>query len=164
MGNNTFIGLLYLSNNYDWFIRINWVESNSYFLKFYSFDANTKYGNEYSCDSEIFTIKKEFPNYSKEEVILKASKKMMLPILYTVLTTICAFLSLIFSGIKPIIDFGWMMTLGLVVSLIVTFLLLPALINVFSNENEIEVKILKNLLLHQFLGHLQKKLHNNFLA
>ena len=52
--------------------------------------------------------------------------------LYTVLTTICAFLSLIFSGIKPIIDFGWMMTLGLIVSLLVTFLLLPSLINVFS--------------------------------
>ena len=47
---------------------------------------------------------------------------------------ICAFLSLIFSGIKPIIDFGWMMTLGLVVSLIVTFLLLPALINVLFKQ------------------------------
>ena len=70
-------------------------------------------------------LKKEFPNFSKEEAILKASKKMMLPVLYTVLTTICAFLSLIFSGIKPIIDFGWMMTLGLIVSLIVTFLLYP---------------------------------------
>ena len=56
---------------------------------------------------------------------------MMLPILYTVLTTICAFLSLIFSGIKPIIDFGWMMTLGLVVSLITILLLLPCLLNLF---------------------------------
>ena len=76
------------------------------------------------------------PNFSKEEAILKASKKMMLPVLYTVLTTICAFLSLIFSGIKPIIDFGWMMTsLGLIVSLIVTFfLLLPSLINIFVNK------------------------------
>ena len=45
---------------------------------------------------------------------------MIWPILYTALTTICAFLSLIFSGIKPIIDFGWMMTLGLIVSLLVT--------------------------------------------
>ena len=35
---------------------------------------------------------------------------MFWPILYTVLTTIIAFLSLIFSEIKPIIDFGWMMT------------------------------------------------------
>ena len=48
-------------------------------------------------------------------------KKMFWPILYTVLTTICAFLSLIFSGIKPIIDFGWMMTVGLLVSLINNF-------------------------------------------
>ena len=63
---------------------------------------------------------------SKNEAIFEASKKMMLPILYTVLTTICAFLSLVFSGIKPIIDFGWMMTLGLIVSLLVTFLLLPS--------------------------------------
>ena len=68
---------------------------------------------------------------TKTEVIFEASKKMMLPILYTVLTTICAFLSLVFSGIKPIIDFGWMMTLGLIVSLLVTFLLLPSLLNLF---------------------------------
>ena len=61
--------------------------------------------------------------------MIKASKKMILPILYTVLTTICAFLSLVLSGIKPIIDFGWMMTLGLIVSFLVTFLLLPSLIS-----------------------------------
>ena len=51
-----------------------------------------------------------------------------------------------FSGIKPIIDFGWMMTLGLIVSLLVTFLLLPSLINLLSTENEIKLKIQKNLL------------------
>ena len=76
-------------------------------------------------------LKKENSLISKEEAILETSKKMFLPILYTVLTTICAFLSLIFSGIKPIIDFGWMMTLGLIVSILVTFLLLPTLLNIF---------------------------------
>ena len=76
-------------------------------------------------------FKKEFPSITKKDAIFKASAKMMLPILYTVLTTICAFLSLVFSGIKPIIDFGWMMTLGLLVSFLVTFLLLPALISLF---------------------------------
>ena len=65
---------------------------------------------------------------------------MMLPILYTVLTTICAFLSLVLSGIKPIIDFGWMMTLGLIISLLVTFLLLPSLINLLSSDNDINLK------------------------
>ena len=38
---------------------------------------------------------KEFPQLTKEEVVFEASRKMMLPILYTVLTTICAFLSLV---------------------------------------------------------------------
>ncbi len=85
-------------------------------------------------------LKKEFPNFSKEKAIFEASKKMMLPILYTVLTTICAFLSLVFSGIKPIIDFGWMMTLGLIISLLVTFLLIPSLINLLSTESEINIK------------------------
>tara|TARA_B100000989_G_scaffold3586_1_gene2508 strand:- start:2166 stop:4640 length:2475 start_codon:yes stop_codon:yes gene_type:complete len=85
-------------------------------------------------------LKKETPMLSKNEAVFEASKKMMLPILYTVLTTICAFLSLVFSGIKPIIDFGWMMTLGLIVSLLVTFLLLPSLINLLSSENEMDIK------------------------
>ena len=65
---------------------------------------------------------------------------MILPILYTVLTTICAFLSLVFSGIKPIIDFGWMMTLGLTVSLIVTFLLLPSLLSILSSDKDVNLK------------------------
>ena len=85
-------------------------------------------------------LKKEFPHLTKSEAIFEASKKMMLPILYTVLTTICAFLSLVFSGIKPIIDFGWMMTLGLIVSFLVTFLLLPSLISLLASDNEIGLK------------------------
>ena len=94
--------------------------------------------------------------------MLEASKKMMLPILYTVLTTICAFLSLIFSGIKPIIDFGWMMTLGLIVSLSVTFLLLPSLLNIFSSENEINVKDTEKSFITSMLGWLQKSRNFNF--
>ena len=85
-------------------------------------------------------LKKEFPEFSKEEAIFLTSKKMILPILYTVLTTICAFLSLVFSGIKPIIDFGWMMTLGLTVSLIVTFLLLPSLLSILSSDKDVNLK------------------------
>ena len=85
-------------------------------------------------------LRKEFPELSKSDVVIESSKKMMLPILYTVLTTICAFLSLVFSGIKPIIDFGWMMTLGLIVSFICTFSLLPTLLNLLSSEEEIEMQ------------------------
>jgi uncharacterized protein len=102
-------------------------------------------------------LKKEFPQLQISEAVLEASKKMMLPILYTVLTTICAFLSLVFSGIKPIIDFGWMMTLGLIVSLLITFLLLPSLLNLFSSENEMNIKDTEKSLITSFLGSFTKK-------
>ena len=102
-------------------------------------------------------LKKEFPSLTKKEAVIEASKKMMLPILYTVLTTICAFLSLIFSEIKPIIDFGWMMTLGLLVSLLVTFILLPCLFHIFSSENEINIKDTEKSKITKFLGFLAKK-------
>ena len=102
-------------------------------------------------------LKKEYPQLKKEEAVLEASKKMMLPILYTVLTTICAFLSLVFSGIKPIIDFGWMMTLGLIISLLVTFLLLPSLLNIFSLDDEVNVKDTEKSFITSSLGAFTKK-------
>ena len=101
-------------------------------------------------------LKKEFPHLTKDEAVLQASKKMILPILYTVLTTICAFLSLVFSGIKPIIDFGWMMTLGLVISLLVTFLLLPSLLCIFSTDNEMNVKDTEKSFITSLLGSFTK--------
>ena len=102
-------------------------------------------------------LKKEFSQLTKAEAVLETSKKMFLPILYTVLTTICAFLSLIFSGIKPIIDFGWMMTLGLIVSISVTFLLLPSLLNIFSSDDDINVKDTEKSKITSALGNFSKK-------
>ena len=85
--------------------------------------------------TRFLQLKKQFPKLKKSKIILMTTQKMLWPILYTVLTTICAFLSLIFSGIKPIIDFGWMMTVGLLVSMSVTFTLLPVSLNILSNQN-----------------------------
>ena len=101
-------------------------------------------------------LKVEFTELPKSEIIFESSKKMMLPILYTVLTTICAFLSLVFRGIKPIIDFGWMMTLGLIVSLFVTFLLLPSLISLLSSENEMGLKNTEKSLITSSLASFTK--------
>ena len=106
-------------------------------------------------------LKKEFSQLSKSEAVIETSKKMFMPILYTVLTTICAFLSLIFSGIKPIIDFGWMMTLGLLVSICVTFLLLPSLLNIFSSDDDLDVKDTEKSIITSTLGNFSKE--NNIL-
>ena len=101
-------------------------------------------------------LKKEFPSLTKNDAVFEASKKMLLPILYTALTTICAFLSLVLSGIKPIIDFGWMMTLGLIVSFLVTFLLLPSLISLLASDNEIGLKDTEKSLVTSALGSFTK--------
>ena len=84
--------------------------------------------------TRFLQLKKNNPSLKKSELILLTTKKMFWPIIYTVLTTIFAFLSLILSEIKPIIDFGWMMTLGLLSSFIITYTLLPTLLNFFDDK------------------------------
>ena len=91
--------------------------------------------------TRFLQLRNDFPNLKNFEIISKTTRKMFWPILYTVLTTICAFLSLVFSDIKPIIDFGWMMTLGLITSFIITFTLLPTLLSFFSSD---DIMIKKN--------------------
>ena len=85
--------------------------------------------------TRFLQLRNDFPEMNNLEIISMTTKKMFWPIIYTVLTTVCAFLSLIFSGIKPIIDFGWMMTFGLITSFIITFSLLPTLLSFISNNN-----------------------------
>ncbi len=101
-------------------------------------------------------IKKEYPNLNVKNSVFEAASKMFLPILYTVLTTICAFLSLIFSGIKPIIDFGWMMTLGLIVSIFVTFTLIPVLLNIFGAGENIGIETQEKSKITSLLANFSK--------
>ena len=89
--------------------------------------------------TRFLQLREDFPNLDNLKIIIMTTSKMFWPIIYTVLTTICAFLSLVFSGIKPIIDFGWMMTLGLITSFIITFTLLPTLLSFMSN-NKVKIK------------------------
>ena len=70
--------------------------------------------------------------------ISETTSKMVRPCLYTALTTIVAFASLIFSDIKPVIDFGYMMTLGLIVTFLTSFLLLPCILCLVEKEKEFD--------------------------
>ena len=74
-------------------------------------------------------------DYNKFDSIYKTTKKMIWPCLYTALTTIVAFASLVFSDIKPVIDFGYMMVIGLTCLFLTSFTLLPCFILLFSNKD-----------------------------
>jgi len=101
--------------------------------------------------TRFLQLKKNNPNLKNSEIIFMTTSKMFWPIIYTALTTICAFLSLIFSEIKPVIDFGWMMSLGLITSFVITFTLLPTLINLLSTE-KINIEGESKSKITEFLG------------
>ena len=103
--------------------------------------------------TRFLQLRKNFQSKTNLEILTLTTNKMFWPILYTVLTTIIAFLSLIFSEIKPIIDFGWMMTLGLITSFVITFTLLPTLLSFVPTKN-ISVNEDERSKLTQFLGEL----------
>ena len=79
-------------------------------------------------------------NQGKRLSVIETTQKMIWPCLYTALTTIVAFASLIFSDIKPVIDFGYMMVLGLTTLFLTSFVLLPSLIMVFSNNKNSKIQ------------------------
>ena len=103
--------------------------------------------------TRFLQLRKDYPTKNNFEIISLTTNKMFWPILYTVFTTVFAFLSLIFSGIKPIIDFGWMMTFGLITSFIITFTLLPTLLN-FAPTKNITLKKEQDSKITTFLGYL----------
>ncbi|MDK8464595.1 MMPL family transporter [Marinobacter sp. SS13-12] len=68
------------------------------------------------------------PDASPRDTLRNTLLAMIKPCFYMAITTIVAFGSLTFSGIRPVIDFGWMMTIGLAVAFLITFVIFPALL------------------------------------
>ncbi len=66
------------------------------------------------------------PEASKQELVMDMVRFMARPCLYTTLTTMVAFASLVVSDIRPVIDFGWMMSMGLALALVLAFIIIPA--------------------------------------
>lgn len=66
------------------------------------------------------------PDMEQPDLVLQTMRDMATPCLYSALTTVVAFMSLVMSGIRPVIDFGWMMTIGLSLGFVLVFVVLPA--------------------------------------
>ncbi|MCF7973840.1 MAG: MMPL family transporter [Phycisphaerae bacterium] len=67
-------------------------------------------------------------------LILKTVTTKLKPCAYAALTTIAGFGSLVLCDILPVITFGWMMIAGLVLSLVVTFTLFPAILMLLPKD------------------------------
>ncbi|MFC1763179.1 RND family transporter [Planctomycetota bacterium] len=68
------------------------------------------------------------PQADSHDLIFDTIRLKLKPCLYATLTTIAGFASLVLCDILPVVTFGWMMIAGLIVSLLVTFTLFPAIL------------------------------------
>lgn len=75
--------------------------------------------------SELINFNKNTDRLTQVRHTLLAKAK---PSFYAILTTVVGFLSLVFSGIKPISELGVMMSIGISVSLLLCYLYLPYLL------------------------------------
>jgi len=66
------------------------------------------------------------PDSEQRWLVSQTLRSKFLPSFYTAITTMVAFASLIYSDIRPVIDFGWMMVIGIAVAFFFTFTLFPA--------------------------------------
>ena len=77
----------------------------------------------------------EYKDLTNTQKIVLTIKNMYKPCLFAALTSIFAFATLYTSGIKPVMDFGLMMCVGLFITYVTSFIFLPFLIN-FLNLDE----------------------------
>ena len=84
------------------------------------------------------------PSFSQKDLLLETVSSMALPCLYTVATTIVGFSSLVFSGLLPVINFGWMMSIGISISLLSAFILFP-LLQLYLNKITPNLKFEQNV-------------------
>ncbi len=95
-------------------------------------------------------LRRDEPDWEQHKLVLEMTRRMALPCLYTALTTMIGFASLVVSGIKPVIDFGWMMTIGLAVTFVTSFTLFPVILILLSraeipgNQNS-EIRVTRTL-------------------
>ena len=91
------------------------------------------------------------PEADQRQLILETVRLMLTPCLYAAFTTIAGFSSLLLCDILPVRTFGWMMSAGIVVSLIVTFLLFPTGLMLLGKEAPQAIKT-KRFSFTLFLG------------
>jgi predicted RND superfamily exporter protein len=71
-------------------------------------------------------LHEDYPEAAQRSLVLETVRSKALPSVYTALTTVVAFGSLLFSDIRPVIDFGWMMAIGIGAAFLLSFVLFPA--------------------------------------
>ena len=93
------------------------------------------------------------PLLSHKDLVVKTMTDKFAPCAYTALTTMVAFASLVTSEIVPVMDFGWIMCAGIMISFLVTYSFFPAALLLFSGGNA-AISVFKEPVMSTFFGRL----------
>lgn len=74
------------------------------------------------------------PDWDQKRLVLETCLVKAAPCFYAGLTTSVGFASLLLTGLQPVISFGWMMIIAMIISILVSLILFPALMSLFSKE------------------------------
>ncbi len=94
----------------------------------------------------------------QKALVSETLRQMFLPCLYTALTTVAAFASLVISDIKPLIDFGFMMVISIVSIFIFTFIYFGSL-NALLPKTNVSLKPVSESLTNKIFSWVEKRIN-----
>ncbi|MBT8349119.1 MAG: MMPL family transporter, partial [Sulfurovum sp.] len=81
-----------------------------------------------------------YPRASSKRIILLTMLTKATPTFFAIITTIAGFSSLLFSHIYPVINLGWMMSAGITLSLIISFIVFPTVLMMLKKTPPVKRK------------------------
>ncbi|NCP65854.1 MAG: MMPL family transporter [Paraglaciecola sp.] len=96
---------------------------------------------------EFRQIAQQYPRCSQHELVQKTFIHKISPCFYAGLTTCVGFASLLFSGIQPVVTFGWMMIVAMCLSIMVSLVLFPAMVSLLPRHDKPTSNALSNWLI-----------------
>jgi predicted RND superfamily exporter protein len=97
----------------------------------------------------------------QKALVSETLRQMFLPCLYTALTTVAAFASLVISDIKPLIDFGFMMVISIVSIFIFTFIYFGSL-NALLPKTNVSLKPVSESYTNKIFSWVEKRINTIF--
>ncbi len=96
------------------------------------------------------------PDFDQRTLVQRTVRHMFGPCFYTALTTIVAFSSLVVSDIRPVIDFGWMMTIGIALAFTLSFFLFPSALMLVKPAPAVSSRDMTRAITEQISTYTQK--------
>ncbi|PHO10130.1 hypothetical protein CPG37_05520 [Malaciobacter canalis] len=85
-----------------------------------------------------------YKNSSQSKLVLNTMLSKLSPSFFAIITTIAGFSSLLLSNIQPVMNLGWMMSAGIAISLLIAFLVFPAVL-ILLNKTVVNKSFESNL-------------------